>query len=311
LGAALCLILVSPYILWQFTNHWPTLEYWKIYGSQRVYQASIQQYIINILMYISPLLVPLWLLGLYRIFRRLDGVNYGFLGLLLLVTFVLLFFLHATARMIVELFIPLLAAGTVFMEEIISPLRWKSWAIAISAVYLLVVGVINISFSLPVIPLDIMPATIHPFQILYMPLKEFNNNVNNPPIFLRGRIGWDELVREVANVYNALPPKDRAVAGIYADVYPSAGAIDQFGPQYGLPHAVSGSLTYYFWGPGDSWDVMIIVTNTTNVMSVFFGECEQKAVSKREYVGSHFYISVCRQPKVPVDIIWKRAKSFR
>ena len=74
MGAAFCLILVSPYILWQFANHWPTLEYWKIYGSQRVYQASIQQYIINILMYLSPLLLPLWLLGLYRIFRRLDGV---------------------------------------------------------------------------------------------------------------------------------------------------------------------------------------------------------------------------------------------
>jgi hypothetical protein len=255
--------------------------------------------------------LPLWLIGLYRIFRRLDGVSYGFLGLLLLVTFVFLFVLHATARMILELFIPLLAAGAVSMEEIITRLRWKNWAIAIPAVYLLVAGVVNISFSLPVIPMDILPAIIHPFRILYMPLKEFNNSVNSPPVFLSGRIGWDDLAREVADVYHALPPRDRAVAGIYADVYPSAGAIDQFGPQYGLPPAVSGSLTYYLWGPGDSWDVMIIVTHTTNVMSVFFSECEQKAVSQREYVGTRFYISVCRQPKVPVDTIWSRAKSFR
>ena len=311
LGAALCMVLVSPYILWQSANHWPTLEYWRNYGAQRVYQASIQQYIINILTYLSPLLLPLWLPGLYRIFRRLDGVSYGFLGLLLLVTFVLLFILHATARMILELFIPLLAAGAVFTEEIISRLRWKNWVIAIPAVYLLIVGVIDISFSLPIIPLDIMPATIRPFKILYMPLREFNNSVNSPPIFLRGRIGWDGLAREVADVYNALPPEDHAVAGIYADAYASAGAIDQFGPQYGLPHAVSGSLTYYLWGPGDSWDVMIIVTHTTNVMSVFFGECEQKAVSQREYVGTRFHIFVCRKPVVPVEIIWRSAKSFR
>ena len=144
-----------------------------------------------------------------------------------------------------------------------------------------------------------------------MPLREFNNNVNNPPIFLRGRIGWNDLAREVADVYNALPPEDRAMAGIYTDVYPSAGAIDQFGPQYGLPHTVSGSLTYYLWGLGDSWDVMIIVTGTTNVMSVFFGECEQKAVSQREYLGTRFYISVCRKPIVPAETIWRRAKSFR
>src|SRR5512138_3128643 len=72
LGAALCLILVTPYLLWQSANHWPTLEYWLKYGSWRVYQASVQQYIINVLIYVSPLLLPVWFSGLYRIFRRLD-----------------------------------------------------------------------------------------------------------------------------------------------------------------------------------------------------------------------------------------------
>ena len=201
LGAALCLVLVSPYLLWQSANHWPTLEYWMNYGSQRVYQASIQQYITNILIYVSPLLLPLWLIGLYRIFRRLDGVNYGFLGLLLLVTLALMFILHATARMIIELFIPLLAAGAVFTEEIITGLRWGNWVKAAATIYLLVVGMVNISFSLPVISMDLLPAIIRPFQSLYQPLREFNNRTNNPPLFLSGRIGWDDLVREVADVY--------------------------------------------------------------------------------------------------------------
>ena len=134
---------------------------------------------------------------------------------------------------------------------------------------------------------------------------------SNSPIFLSGRVGWNDLAREVADVYNALPAEDRAVAGIYTDSYGTAGAIDQFGPQYGLPHAVSGSLTYYLWGPGYSWDVMLIVTNRTNNMSVFFDKCEQKAVTQYEYISSHFYIFVCREPKVPADTIWSSVKSFR
>src|SRR5512138_1125684 len=69
LGGALCLALVSPYLLWQVANGWPTLEYWTAYGSVRVYQASLPQYAINVVAYVSPLLLPLWLLGLYRIFR--------------------------------------------------------------------------------------------------------------------------------------------------------------------------------------------------------------------------------------------------
>ncbi len=317
LGAGMCLVLVSPYLIWQFVNHWPTIEYWRNYGSVRVYQAPIEQYIVNVLIYASSLLLPLWLIGLYRLFRRLNGVNYSFLGVLFGVTFVVQFLLHATPRMIIELFIPLLAAGAVFVEEIFTGLHWGKWMwgnwmkAAITG-YLLVVGTINISFSLPVIPMDLAPAAIRPFQALYLPLREFNFGANNPPIFLSGRVGWEDLAREVAAVYNALPPEDRAQAGIYTSLYVTAGAIDQFGPRYGLPHAVSGSLTYYLWGPGYSWDVMIIVAERTNILSVFFEKCERMGVTQHEYVGSiRFYFFVCRKPIVPADTIWSSVKSFR
>ena len=151
LGAALCLVIVSPYLLWQSANHWPTLEYWTNYGTARVYQASLPQYLINILVYMNPLLLPLWIVGLYRIFRRLDGVNYGFLGLLFLVTLALMFILHASARMLAELFIPLLAAGAVFMEELSAGLRWEKGMKAAAATYLLVVGRFIVPFSLPIL----------------------------------------------------------------------------------------------------------------------------------------------------------------
>jgi hypothetical protein len=311
-GAAICLILVSPYILWQYANHWPTLDYWANYGSRRVYEASIQQYLTNVLIYVSPLLIPVWIIGLYRIFRQLDSVNYSFFGFLFLSTFVLMYLLHATPRMIVELFIPLLAAGAVFMEEITAGLRVSTWIKTVSALYLLIAGVVNISFSLPVIPMDRLPDVIGSYKFLYAPLKEFNGGGNNPPIFLSGRVGWEDLARDVADVYNALPPEDRAVAGIYGDVYPTAGAIDQFGPKYGLPHAVSQSLTYYFWGTGYSWDVMIMISDQMNNMSVFFDKCEQKAVSQHGYVGGlRFYIFVCRDLTVPVNRVWTKVRYFQ
>jgi len=128
-------------------------------------------------------------------------VSYGFLGLLLLVTFALLFALHATARMIIELFIPLIAAGAVYIEELIGKLCRKNWAKAAVAACLLLIGAINISFSLPVIPWDNLAAAIRPFRSLYEPLREFRNSRNDPPIFLSGRVGWDDLVSEVADVY--------------------------------------------------------------------------------------------------------------
>ena len=57
-----------------------------------------------------------------------------------------------------------------------------------------------------------------------------------------------EMVREVAAIYNSLPPEDRAQTGIWAGNYGEAGAINQFGPQYGLPRAWSRHQNHWYWG---------------------------------------------------------------
>ncbi len=102
------------------------------------------------------------------------------------------------------------------------------------------------------------------------------------------------------------------MAGIYTDWYMQAGAIDQLGPAYGLPHAVSPSLTYYLWGPGYSWEVMLLVTPRTNNLSVFFDACELKGPVQSVPGGQGgLYIFVCRTPKVPANVIWSSLKSYR
>ena len=311
LGVVLCLVIVTPYLLWQYANHWPTLEYWINYNTGRMYHTSIQQYFTNILIYMSPFLMPLYAAGLYRIFRRLNSVNYGFLGLLFLVTLALLYVLNTPARLLVELFIPLLAAGAVFIEEKLGGLRWEKAGKAVAMTYLLVIGILALPLNLPILPVDQMEAYADHFKMYYQPLREFNFAWAYPPL-LSGRLGSDQLVRDVAGVYDSLPPQERAIAGIYTDFYSQAGAIDLLGTQYGLPHAVSGSLTYYLWGPGYSWDVMILVSDKTNNMSVFFDECELKTVGQNDIEPfGRAYIYVCRKPKVTADVIWSSVRSYR
>jgi hypothetical protein len=312
LGGALCVVVVTPYLFWQIANHWPTLEYWNNYGTIRVYQASISQYLTNILVNMNPFFLPMWIAGLYRIFRRLNGVNYGFLGILFLVTLVLEFKLHATVRMLAELFIPLIAAGAVFVEEKLAGLRWEKGMKALGTAYLLITGIYIVPMSLPILPMDLFSVYGKSAKPLYQSLREFNGESTYYPVMLSYRIGWNELAQEVAGVYNNLPAEDRAIAGVYADSWMDAGAIDVLGPQYGLPHAVSGSLTYYLWGPGYSWDVMIIVTSRTNHLAVFFDECELKTIVQQEYNHPRgIYIFVCRKPKISANVIWSSLKSYR
>ena len=60
--------------------------------------------------------------------------------------------------------------------------------------------------------------------------------------------GWPEMVEKVAAFYNTLTPEQRQRTAIYGDNYGVAAAIDFFGPRYGLPKAISGHQSYFFWG---------------------------------------------------------------
>jgi hypothetical protein len=313
LGGLICLIVVSPYIIWQINTHWPTIDYWTGYGTMRVYKADIPQYLTNIFVYMNPLLLPVWIAGLYRVFRRFNGVNYRFFGYLFMLTLCLLYFFHATPRLFIALFIPIIAAASIWLEEGFASIFWSTGFKIITTLYISAAAILVMPSSMPILPSDKLPEITQSSKQWISMMREFVGGDNNSPFLLSGRLGWEELTKKIAAVYNSLPEEDRKVAGIYTDTYMVAGAIDLYGPKYGVPHAVSGSLTYYLWGPGYTWDVMIIVVGGSNTVSMFFDDCKQeKIINDRE--GLDFYkphVYVCRKPKVGADQIWSTMKQYR
>ena len=63
-------------------------------------------------------------------------------------------------------------------------------------------------------------------------------------------LGWEEQARAVARVYRSLPAPDRARTVLVGANYGEAGALDFFGPRYGLPAVVSPTGSFWFFGPG-------------------------------------------------------------
>jgi hypothetical protein len=135
------------------------------------------------------------------------------------------------------------------------------------------------------------------------------------PQGLADRLCWEEFVAEVARVYETLPEKDRNECAIATDLYHTAGAIDFFGKQYGLPPARSNHNNYWLWGPGDtSWDVVILVGVPKASLEDLFGEVVEAGRTSCEYTDrmsrNDAPVYVCREPKFPIAEVWARAKEF-
>ena len=53
----------------------------------------------------------------------------------------------------------------------------------------------------------------------------------------------------MGRVYAQIPPEEKPRTGIFASNYGEAGAINLYGPAYGLPRPYSGHLAFWRWGP--------------------------------------------------------------
>ncbi|MGE5136155.1 MAG: hypothetical protein ACM32E_24990 [Gemmatimonadota bacterium] len=135
-------------------------------------------------------------------------------------------------------------------------------------------------------------------------------------------VGWPELTRTVAGAWHALPPGQRAHAVIFTVDYGEAGAITELGLPLGLPAAVSGHNTEWWWGPGDphATTVLAVAPGPMDVQGYqcylrrFFGSVRVAAtltnpagLRNQEY-GGHVY--VCTHPRRPWGQLWPALRLY-
>jgi hypothetical protein len=136
------------------------------------------------------------------------------------------------------------------------------------------------------------------------------------PQHFADRLGWEEMAAAVAEAYDSLPAADRASACIFAGNYGEAGALEFYGPRYGLPHVISGHNNYYIWGPNDCTGetaVVIGVADAEDLRQVF-ADVEQVSQTHCDYCmpyEDNLPIYVAHGLKTPLKQLWQSAKSFQ
>jgi 4-amino-4-deoxy-L-arabinose transferase-like glycosyltransferase len=237
-SAAIALALFSPWIVWQADHGWPQVDVSREIASGGSTSSEPWWAIVPFqLLLVSPLLAPVWIAGLVRLFREPSVRDVRFLAWTWVVLAVVFMATGGKPYYLAGLLPALIGAGAVWVDGWLDRGRERvRRATLVAAVG--VSAVAGVMISLPVLPAEDAD-----------PVIAVNEDVGET-------IGWPEFAETVAGVYRALPDRDRAV--ILTGNYGEAGAIDRYGPALGLPRVYSGHNAYGDWGPPPAGSAPVI-----------------------------------------------------
>ena len=314
-GGAIALLIFLPNLIWNIQHDWPFLELMRnIRATGKDVILSPPMYLLQQVLMLNPVSFPFWFGGLLFYFFSRDARNYRNFGWTFVITILVFMLTHGKDYYSAATYVMLFAAGGVATERLIS-VRPKLRTILRPACFIwLALGVIPLlPLVLPVLPIEtfVRYQSHLPFEV---PKTERSFVGETLPQYYADEFPWPGLVAAVANVYHSLTPEEQQRAAIYGSNYGQAAAVDFFGPQYGLPKAISGHQNYFLWGPRQyTGDIVILLGSTEREAREQFESVTIAATLQNPYAYRYENrpILLCRGLKWNLQTGWPRVKVWR
>ena len=304
-GAGVALLTMLPNLVWQMQHHFVAFEWLKSVHARDIRWGWTDYFLPNQLWKCAnPVTVPLWFAGLWYVFATPNGKRYGLLGWMYVVP--LLAFLAARGRdyYLAPAYPMLLATGAVWGEQWVNSLSARS-ALTVRRTTWRVLAVAGLSTAAVTLP-------IAPLNSGWWRVADSMNGGN-----FNMQIGWPELVETVAKIRDSLHIKDRARLGILAGDEGEAGAVNLYGPAYGLPRAISGMNSNWLRGYGDPPPQTVIVLGEhRDFVEQNFKSCELVGRLTNRYgienatIAGYADVFVCRNLRQPWPDFWKNFRYY-
>lgn len=312
LGGAIALALFLPNLIWEYRHDWATLELLNnVQKSGKNVVLSPLGFIAQQILILHPLTLPVWLAGIWYFLFDKTGKRYRLLGVAYLVVLVTMIILEGKSYYLLPVYPMLFAGGAVWWERLLEGKRQVNWLKVVYPALLCVAGAAFAPMSLPILPVETYLRYQH--ALGFEPPKTEVGHAGPLPQHFGDRFGWPEMVEAVAKVYNGLPADERSRTAIYANNYGEAGAIDFYGPRYGLPKAISPHQSYYLWGPRDYTGEELILLQSKRAdaerncasLAAVATVSHPFAMAEEQYT-----IFICRGLKQPLKELWPRLKHW-
>jgi hypothetical protein len=310
LGGGVAALVFLPNVIWNVQHDWPFFELMRnIRESGRDVALSPLAYVGRQAFGGNPANLPIWVAGALWLLVAPRGRPFRALGWAFVVALAFFAFTGAKDYYIAPAFPTVLAAGAVALEGL-TQLRFRLVRFAFFG--LIALSFVFLPIGLPLLSVERL-LTYQRALGLSIPASEHSHQLNPLPHHFAWQFGWPEMVAAVARVYHALPPEERARAGIFGSNYAEAGAVDHFGPELGLPRAYGGHQSYWLWGPPRSpLDVVIVLGDRPEGLAQRCGQVEIAAELSHPHAQpwENGPVLVCREPRVSLAEAWPRLKNW-
>jgi len=300
IGAALVLLICLPNLIWQLRHDLISLHFLQHIHERDVRQGRNQGFWLDQFRIATNLATaPLWIAGLIFLF---GDQRYRMLGWMYVIPLALFAATKARFYYVGAAYPALLAMGAVRGERWIATLQ-RGWRRTVEATLFAGIAVCGIYFALIIIPWASGGR-----------LREFALKNNGD---LREEIGWDNLVRSVADIRDGLSPEQRQNFGVVVGNYGEGGAITILGPEYHLPPAIQLTNSGWLRGfPAPPPNTLIVVGWSRQQLEEAFRACRPAGhngnslgVHNEESEG-HPDIYVCGAPKQGWAEFWRTHQRF-
>lgn len=245
--------------------------------------------------------VPLTLAGLWYLAANRDARRFRAVALWPVLAVALFAAMRGRGYYTAALYVPLIAAGAVFVERLTVGVPGRKWAAACATGILAASAIGTAALVLPLAPVG---------SRWFGAVVSLNDGYKE-------QFGWEELARDVASVRDSLSEGERDAMGILAGNYGEAGALEYYGRAYRLPKVMCPTNSFYDRGyDAREPEAVVAVGFDREFLSEYFASVEVVAYSRNalnfanEETSWHREIFLCRKPLFKWKELWARHRNF-
>ncbi len=307
-----CFIVSLPNLVWQVQNGFPSIEFYRNAMINKNIPTGPLKVVLTQIIFLNPLAFPVWIVGLAYCLFSGQTKRYRFIGwTYLFLLAVMIAGQSSRPDRIASMYTVLLALGAVAIGKNTLPAVKR--VIVPATVAILIVGIaLAAPIATPLLPPPALRSYLSALGISFDIERGKSNEAL--PQWIADRLGWHELASEVGRVYRDLPPEEQRNAVIVSTNYGEAGALELYGPEFGLPPVFATHNSYFLWGPpSDSVKTYIAVFVNRRDIESRFESVVEAGVQTCEYCTrpqQRIPIYVARGPRFSITAEWAKLRIF-